>query len=391
MKKNVLSIDWTIDFHCIGGECPLSCCSEWNIIITPEEVSKYKELAKHHPFGENILEAIDEERCVMKLCDGRCMLLTEDNWCKLVLECGEEYLSGTCTTFPRVSNQFGDIIEYYVEIGCPHVAKNIFGNNKIGFAFGETDDPSIKTQEQKLDLQLYDTLSMARTYLIDLFQSYNATYSLTKSYILFSTIRQLQEIYKNHQMSRNRVRQWMERWDYRNCASVFDALETITKRMDLRVVKILELLNKLLSSKVLDYLLTFAKDNTLKEDYYCWVQDNRQFEEELQRFTDYFAEHYSLAFENYFVYVLFSHWIPKGLQMAQFGKIFFMRAISWCIIQLCALSIWKRKGTVSVEEYSLIVCGMERQCAHNTYFFEQMAEILETEDSIATILLYLIC
>lgn len=391
MKKKVLCMDWMTDFHCIGGECRMTCCQGWNISITPGEILQYKELAKHHPFGEKIIEALDEERKVMKLCNNRCMLLTEDNWCKIVLECGEEYLSGTCTTFPRVAITFGDIIEGYVEIGCPHVAEKIFENNKIGFIFAETDDEVAGEQEEELDLQLYDTLSMARTYLIDLFQGYNATYSVTKSYILFSTIRELQEMYKNHQMDRNRVRQYMERYDDRNCASIFDAMGTITKRMDLRAVKILQLLNKLLSSKALDAMLAYVKDNTIKEDYYRWIQDTKKFEEELQEFTEYFVEHYSLAFENYFVYILFSQWIPKKLQMAQFGKIFFIRVISWCIIQLYALSVWRRKGAFSIEEYSLIVCSVERLCTHNHWFFEQMAEILEEEDNIAMILLYLIC
>lgn len=391
MKKKILCIDWMAGFHCIGGECPMTCCAGWNINITPNEVLQYKELAKSHPFGEKILEALDEEKGSMKLCNGRCMLLTEDDWCKIVLECGEEYLSSVCTSFPRVVYPFGDMLECYVEIGCPPVAKKLFEKNKITFILDELDDENLQDQEQEMDIQLYDMLSLTRSHLIDIFQGYDATYSAVKSYILFSAIRAIQEMCENNQMNENRVRQWMERWDDQNCHVVFQSLEPITKRMDLRAVKILELLNKLLFSEALDFMTAAVKGNALKEDYHCWIQDSKKFGEELQEFTAYFSEHYSFVFENYFVYVLFAEWIPKNLKMDQFGKKFFIRVISWCVIQLCAMSAWKRKGSVSVDEYSLIICGVERMCAHNSQFWGEMAEILAEEDNLAMTLLYLIC
>lgn len=391
MKKKILCMDWMQYFRCIGGECPMTCCAGWNINITPEEILQYKKLAERHSFGEKILEALDEEKGLMKLCNDRCMMLTEDGWCRIVLNCGEEYLSRTCTTFPRLTNKFGNILECCVEIGCPPVAKKLFEERKIAFILEEMDDENLQVQEQEMDLQLYDTLSMARNYLIDLFQSYDSTYNVTKSYILFSAIRTMQEMGENDQLDRSQVRRWMERWDDQNCAVVFQAMESITKRMDLKAVKILELLNKLLSSKALDFMTAAVEGNTLKEDYHCWIQDSKKFEEELQKFADYFLENYSMVFENYFVYVLFVDWIPKRLQMDQFGKTFFIRVISWCVIQLCAMSVWKREGEVSVEEYSLIVCGVERMCAHNSQFFGEMAEILAEEDNIAMALLYLIC
>ena len=73
----------------------------------------------------------------MRQCDGRCQMLTEDGWCRIVLECGEEYLSGTCTTFPRKVKQFGDIMECMVEIVCPLVAERVFDDKKIEFMVGD--------------------------------------------------------------------------------------------------------------------------------------------------------------------------------------------------------------------------------------------------------------
>lgn len=269
-------------------------------------------------------------------------------------------------------------------------AKKLFENERISFLIDKEEQDKVEEQKQKVNLQLYDTLSLARTYLVDIFQGYDATYSIAKSYILFSAFRVLQGLYINDELDQEVVTHWMKQWDAQNCAALVQTMEPIAARMDIKAAKILELLGKLFDSEAMESLLDELKDNTLKEDYDRWSQDAKMLEKELQDFSDYFRNHYNLAFENYFVYTMFWELIPEVLDKDKLGKNFFNRVIIWCIIQLCAMSIWKRKGEVTKEDYSLIVSGTEQSFSRRASYSAETDSILE-EDNIAMLLLYLIC
>lgn len=389
MMRKYLYTDWMTDFQCVGGECPMTCCGKWNIALNEKEIQKYRELAEHHPFGEKILEAVDEENLCMKQCDGRCAMLTKDGWCRIVLECGERYLSGTCTTFPRMIQQYGDVLECTVEIACPIVAEKLFCGKRLGFCLDEIDDGT-EEEVQQVDLELYDALSLARSFLIDLFQEYDAPYNAGKIYILFSAIQAVGEMHEKGQLSRQGMQVWLDRWNDGNLAAVFDAVEPISKRVELKAVQILGLADKLISSGALDFILAGAEDSTLKEDCVRWGQDLNDFQSKLQEFGQWYEERHSLAFENYFVYAIFREWIPSKQDMAQFGTSLFIRIITWCLIQLHALSVWEREGDLSVAEQGLFITAIDRTLSHSDPILNELARVLEAEDNIAKLLLYLI-
>ena len=367
----------------------MTCCGKWNIELNEKEIQKYRELAEHHPFGKKILEAVNEENLCMKQCNSRCTMLTEDGWCRIVLECGEEYLSGTCTTFPRMIQQYGDVLECTVEIACPVVAEKLFDSERIGFCLDEIDDGTEEVPLE-IDLELYDTLSLARSFLIDLFQEYDAGYHAGKIYILFSAIQAMGEMHENNQLNRQGMQEWLNRWDDRNLAAVFEAVEPISKRTELKAVQILELADKLISSGAMEFLLVNMKDSSLEEDCVRWGQDIKGFRSKLEQFGRWHEERYSLAFENYFVYALFRDWIPGKLDMAEFGRSLFIRVIMWCLIQLHALSVWEKKEEISVKEQGFFIAGLDRTLSHSHPIFNELARVLETEDNIAKLLLYLI-
>lgn len=390
MKRKYLYMDWMKTFRCTGADCPMTCCGGWSIAINPKEIQMYKELAQRHPFGEKILEVLDEEKGCMKQCNDRCGLLTEEGWCKIVLACGEEYLSETCTYFPRRVQEFGDVLECMVEIVCPVVAENLFSREKIGFYLEELDD-GVDEKPKEIDYGIYDALSLARTCLMELFQQYDVAYDGAKIYMLFSTIHVIEEMWDKDELNRNAMIQYMERWNEENCNAVRDAVAPITKRMDVKSVKILELINRLLYNGAIDQILKFVAGNTLKADYVRWVQNRNLFEQEIEEFTDWYRSHFSNVFENYFVYALFREWIPSNLEREKFGRRFLIRVVMWCLIQLCAMSVWKEKGTVTPKEYMMIIVGIERPSAHSSSIFNYLVELLENEDSVAKLLLYLIC
>ena len=110
-------------FSCIGGSCPASCCIGWRVDWTKEEVEKLK----NSECSENLRKLIDSsfeeigEKYEIKLYERKCPFLTEDNFCFIQREIGEEYLSYTCRNYPRSFTLSGNTVLSCCNISCYHV------------------------------------------------------------------------------------------------------------------------------------------------------------------------------------------------------------------------------------------------------------------------------
>jgi len=115
------------EFKCIAGECSLTCCQEWRIAVDEKTKKKWK--------GQSIQDEQTHDKvmlheCLVKDEDGqiirlnqekKCPFLNENKLCQLVNQLGEDFLSKTCTTFPRQMNSFSDRKEYVLTACCPVV------------------------------------------------------------------------------------------------------------------------------------------------------------------------------------------------------------------------------------------------------------------------------
>ena len=77
--------------------------------------------------------------------------------------------------------------------------------------------------------------------------------------------------------------------------------------------------------------------------------------------------------------------------MEKFGEEINMKIVEFGLIQLCAMSIWKQQGEVTEKEYEVIIAGIDRMLAHSSKMAAEFMSLLEEEDSIAKILLLLLC
>ena len=100
MKQAHVISSWYADFRCVGAECPYDCCRNWGIHLTDGEIDYYSDL--QHPFAEKIVEGINIENLCFKLkTDGHCAMFRQDGLCDIVVQCGDDALSGTCRQYPR--------------------------------------------------------------------------------------------------------------------------------------------------------------------------------------------------------------------------------------------------------------------------------------------------
>lgn len=123
-------------FKCIGGTCTNSCCYNWRIDWEKKEIDKIKdspdcsdELRELVEKSFSYNEELDKYIIILNE-HADCPFLTEDNFCRIQRELGEEYLSYTCTVYPRYFISCGNTIYRYCNMSCPEVMKALLHDER---------------------------------------------------------------------------------------------------------------------------------------------------------------------------------------------------------------------------------------------------------------------
>lgn len=135
------------EFSCIGSACEDSCCAGWRVNIDEETYKKYKK-TKDKEIKPIISKNIIRNRsnptsnnfAKIKMNDGgRCSFLTENSLCKIQINLGEEYLSNTCSVYPRIINNVNGVVEKSLTMSCPEAARLALLNPN-GIQFDEIEE-----------------------------------------------------------------------------------------------------------------------------------------------------------------------------------------------------------------------------------------------------------
>ncbi|WP_294363165.1 flagellin lysine-N-methylase [uncultured Clostridium sp.] len=134
MKKidNILKIKEYDKFKCIADKCKFTCCKGWDINVDTNTYNKWKEKSELNYLLDNVrfIKSNGENSYLIKKeTRGACPLLNDEGLCNIVINHGEEYLSSTCKSFPRIENHFEDVKELTLSCSCPEVV-NIISNMK---------------------------------------------------------------------------------------------------------------------------------------------------------------------------------------------------------------------------------------------------------------------
>ena len=157
MYKNCITLkhDKYEDFKCIGNKCKDNCCHGWGINIDKNTYKRYrnikdKELLRYIKDGVEINKNSNNKynyAIIKNDKNGECPFLNQDGLCSVYSSLGEDYLSYTCTTYPRIINRVGDVREFSIALSCPEVARLLlFDEKKLEFYQAEeminTDTPA---------------------------------------------------------------------------------------------------------------------------------------------------------------------------------------------------------------------------------------------------------
>ncbi|MFC8685116.1 flagellin lysine-N-methylase [Brevibacillus porteri] len=118
-------------FQCIGSSCEDTCCAGWSVTIDKATYKKYKKvkdpaLAKKldKVVTRNKKDSTDNNYALITMteCES-CPMLSVENLCEIQLRIGEDYLSTTCTSYPRVTNTVNRNYEMSANLSCPEAAR----------------------------------------------------------------------------------------------------------------------------------------------------------------------------------------------------------------------------------------------------------------------------
>ena len=177
-------------FHCIGSDCPATCCAGWQIQIDPASLRKYRKTKG--PLGSRLKNEIDWKEGCFRRYSGRCAFLNEENLCDLYLEGGGiRAFCRTCRTYPRHIEEFEGLREISLSLSCPVAAELIINSREpVRFLHGENPDRD-ETYEE-FDFLLFTKLMDARSMILRFLQNREHPFRL-RAAICLSLAHDLQE------------------------------------------------------------------------------------------------------------------------------------------------------------------------------------------------------
>ena len=115
-------------FRCLAGNCPDSCCKEWDVQVDPDAAGYYRSLPGE--LGERLRQVLldTEDGILMRNENGRCPMWRQDGLCRIQAELGEQALCQVCREYPRLTHDYGDFQERQLELSCPEAARLILND-----------------------------------------------------------------------------------------------------------------------------------------------------------------------------------------------------------------------------------------------------------------------
>ena len=170
-------------FRCVGGDCPDTCCRDWEVVLDPETAAFYQTVPGS--LGREIRAAmtqLDGEPCFF-LRDGFCPMLDGRGLCRIQLELGEDRLSASCRQHPRFAEEYGALREWSLSMACPEAVRLLLSDlSPMGFVETVTGEPVAGYND--LDPRLFFSLQRARAAAISMAQDRAVPWQLRLSRLL---------------------------------------------------------------------------------------------------------------------------------------------------------------------------------------------------------------
>ena len=384
MKQKITVPSYMVDFKCIAGACEETCCAGWYITIDETTYKKYKKV-KHPEMKKKLEKELvtkkgNSPECVakIKLKNNRCAFLDKDNLCEIYSTLGENYLSETCTMYPRNTNDLGERVELSLALSCPQAARIVLLQKEpIQFTTGEEEPLPIvgaklglKTKAPK---HFEDYLLLIRQVLIAIWQE--SGYNIEQKWQLFEVV--------------------MKRFHHYQCQRAGKKLAEYIKEIQndgISKIKLQEnnLLDEYLSEKKAKLILSSliqirASKKWPSASYEAWYNQVLQglgekldakaykkgeeiFEEVLKRSP--------YIFENYFVNYIYERLVPINQKTVK--ESLEEMILYYACIRLHLIGIASDKGYLEENDIVSLIQSFTRVFDHNELYRMQIKKLIQS-------------
>ena len=317
-----------------------------------------------HPFQEEVVQAIDEEKKCFKMHNRKCRLLDENGWCKLVLNCGKEALSHTCTTFPRMNKIYGDVTELLVEIACPVVAEYLFQKRPVCFDYQEIPLGGDVTD---FDYQKYDILSFCRSFFVEIVQEkYQGSYA-GKVYLVLNATLKIREQLNKDIVEKDEIITILH--PLQSCLGrqmLYSRILELSGVYENKATVLQNIIATFLEETWSEFSFLFSTQEEVDNTIISWGQDLGIFADALKTHHEMLLEKYPHMIENFLVYSLFRDWLEMKKEF-DIGEKFFIRIVEFSIIQVLFMAKMQFQE-MTEKEMAVIISKADRILFHSEFF-----------------------
>lgn len=386
MIQQILFPEYMNSFKCISSNCDDTCCSEWSVVIDKLTYHKYcscKDISLKDEIKKNIIinkksKNIETYAYIKMKQNGICPFLTSDKLCKIQSNLGQDYLSNTCSMYPRKINKVNGIQEVSATLSCPEVTRLAILNKKpMEFIMEQTRDMYhingriIDTTKNRLNpMKYFWDLRMFTIQVLQL-REYRLWERLAILAMFYKTIQD--EIQLRHI---DEIPKWIDEYSEAIGKSAFDeALNVNYTNAEIQLDILIEIIKRKWNEGVnsthyiecyqdfIKGLEVSSKSNMRKIDKY--VFNHKKY------FLDYISNH-EYIFENYLVNYIYSTLFPYTTSGLTFDN-FAMIIINYALIKVHVVGmIGMYKQNFSDEQIVKLIQSYSKVISHNNKFINEI-------------------
>ena len=388
--------EYVSKFKCDGAKCNARCCKGWSISIDKASYEKYSALADAQEIIPHINFNSEKKSYVMKLDEKNfCPMLTENNLCRLQRDYGEEFLSVTCSSYPRHTYNLGKFFERSLTMTCPVAAELIlFQEQPIEFKLVEVPE-KIHSNGGKIQI---GTFLIPEKYLSVVFEIQLAMISILQErrfsidqrlIVLGIFFDKLQDVFSDKDELLKLVTMYeSEEFLMGEIAPLLRGFSLDAKNFIFLIVKFLDFaFDSLKSVEGEDFIKAFAEVLKIKPDEKSIlnVAEAAAHYESLADEREKFLVKYSSLLENYLVNELFTYSYPWRFKKENMTRNFAVFLISYKIFELIIFSA-TQKGLDSKDDILKLVDWFTAKTNHNKTLYDRFFELLTGIDDIFLIM-----
>lgn len=400
MKQRKLLIpQYMNDFKCIGSKCEDTCCVGWGVNIDKKTYQNYRS-CNNQNLKNSLKESVKRNRsdssqhsyAKIKLNkDKSCPFLDDKKLCSIQCSLGEEYLSLTCTTYPRVSNKINNALEKSATMSCPEAARFALLNpEKMEFEETYEDVSTRNIINKTIDANKFDVLNKPvkyfwelRIFTISLLQ--NRNFKIWERLIILGMFYEKIEEYIKENKSReipNHIAKYTSMID----GGVFDGiLDNIPMQTTLQMKLLKELLDERVYKGISSQRYLDCFGECLHGIGYI---EGARVEEIGEMYKDVYEKHYNpymsekeYIFENYLVNYVFENTFPFNGKGTIFEN-YVMMIIHYSLIKLNLIGMaGYHKDDFCNEHIMKLIQSFAKTVEHNKVFLNHINNLLKKNNA----------